>query len=241
MAVAKSFQSYKIIDGPVVGKNGKEYVTVEKPDGLVKTVRWYSPAEYEKLYNEPAPETENKKSQKEVLGFEKGYITIFQGDTFPHKEWMKEHGARYHKVYGWYFISTMDMPEDIPEGIKAVRLPWEVVGDENGKLYNDDVVKAAVDFVLFEPDPSQFVGEIGDKLNVTVTIERAVPLQGYYGPSMMHIMRDADKNVYVWTTAARQLTEGRTYTLRGTVKDHKVYHATRQTILTRCRVIEKED
>lgn len=241
MAVAKSYQSYKVIDGPVVGANGKEYVTVEKPNGLVKTVRWYSPAEYEKLYKEPAPDAVPQKTQKEILGFEKGYITIFKGDTYPHKEWMKDNGARYHRVYGWYIISTMDVPQDIPEGLEPIQLPWEAVGGEDGKLYNDDVIKAAVDRLMFEPDPSQFVGEIGDRLLVTVKIERAVQLQGYYGPSTMHIMRDAEQNVYVWTTAARQLTEGRTYTLRGTVKDHKVYRATQQTILTRCKIIEKED
>ena len=239
--VAKSYQGLKIVDGPVVGKNGKEYVTVEKTNGTVKTVRWYSANEYARLYGEPAPDADilTERSQKKMLGFENGYITIFKGDTYPCKEWMKEHGARYHRVYGWYIISTMNVPEELPEGITPIKLPWEVVGDENGNLYNDEVVKAAVDFLLFDPDPSQFVGSIGEKIKVTVTVEKAVNLQSYYGQSRMHIMRDENSNVFVWTTAARVLAEGEQYTLMGTIKDHKVYKATRQTILTRCKIIDK--
>ena len=51
---------------------------------------------------------------------------------------------------------------------------------------------------------------------------------------------DEDKNVFVWTTASRTLQVGEQYTVKGTVKEHKMYKHTKQTILTRCRCQEVE-
>ena len=55
----------------------------------------------------------------------------------------------------------------------------------------------------------------------------------------MHIMEDADQNVYVSTTAAKSWSEGTVHQIRGTVKDHKTYKNTKQTVLTRCTELKK--
>lgn len=233
--VAKSYEGLNQICEPYM-VNGRMYVKVEMGNGNVKQVRAYSAKEYEKFYH-VKPVVENEKTQKEVLGFKNGYITIFKGDTYSCKDWFKENGARYTRLWGWSFSSEMEVPADLPAGVEAMRLEWDVVGDGDS-LKSDDTVKAVVEAMTFEPDESEYQGEVGQRLELEVVIEKAIRLDGYYGPSTMHIMRDADGNAYVWTTASKSWEEGAEKHIRGTVKDHKTYHNVKQTVLSRCAEVK---
>ena len=233
--VAKSYQGLKINDEPYI-LNGRQYVHVVTKSGSLKQVRWYSDAEYRKMYPEEA-KTNFKvyKTQKQVLGFDNGYITIFKGNTYEDKEYFKFNSARYHKIWGWYFISTEPLPDDIPDDVTPVRLDWSLVGNDDDTLKNDSEVIAAVESLIYDKDPSEYAGAVGDKIEVTVTVEKAIQLDGYYGPSTMHIFRDSDENCYVWTTAAKNWEVGSEHKITGTIKDLKTYRGVRQTVLTRCR------
>lgn len=60
MAVAKSYQNYKILSVPYIkpnGKNKNKYIKVQKDaDSPIKEVRWYTNAEYRKKYGaDPLP------------------------------------------------------------------------------------------------------------------------------------------------------------------------------------------
>lgn len=234
MPTARSYQNLEIVKEPYYA-NGRAYVQVMMPSGSVKTVRWYTEAELKKYGKSAAPAaSEPKKAPREALGFgEKGYITIFKGDTYASKDWFKIHGAKYTKAWGWAFAE--DVPEELPLGVEAIQLPWEMVSQENGELKPDEQIKEAVDSLIYEPDDSEFVGEIGDRMEIEVTIEKAIDLNGYYGLSTMHIMRDNySGNVFVWTTASKHWEEGVVKTIRGTVKDHRTYRNVNQTVLTRC-------
>lgn len=235
--VAKSFQAFTQESEPFEVK-GKMYVNVRNPKtGTSRTVRWYSEKEYAKLYPEAKIQNEINpnqfKTQKEVLGFEKGYITIFKGDTYPYLEWYQKSAARYTRWWGWYFISTEPVPADVPN--EPIQLPWELVGNEDGTLFNEDRVKAAVESLIYDKGSSEFQGNIGDRLEVTVTVQRVIKLENGFGTSNMHIMTDDFGNEYVWNTAAKCWAIGDTKLIRGTVKDHRVYKNQHQTILTRCQ------
>lgn len=179
------------------------------------------------------------KTQKEALGFgENQFITIFKGKTYPHKDWFKENGARYTKFWGWSFSN--EIPEELPIDLTAIRLDWDVVGNADGSLKPEDIIKTAIDNLLYDPDPSIFVGTVGDRLELDVQVERAIDIDGCYGHSTMHIMRATDGNIFVWTTAAKSWEENSIHHIRGTVKDHRIYRNTNQTILTRCCEVKKK-
>lgn len=241
MPVAKSYQSLEIV-GDVFISSGRQYVNVKLKSGKLKTARWYSDAEYRKMYPE-APAVDRSadpyyKSQKEVLGFTKGYITIFKGDTYAEIDWFRASIARYARWWGWYIISTEEVPVDLPAGIEAIRLPWELVGQEDGKLKPEHLVKEAVEALIYESGTSEFVGEIGERIELTLTVIRAIKIENDYGHSIIHIMEDDCGNVYVWITAAKNWSEGSVKTVRSTVKDHQIYKNTKQTVLTRCMEIK---
>ena len=86
---------------------------------------------------------------------------------------------------------------------------------------------------MYEPSSSEYIGSIGERLELTLTVEKAVVLEGEH-PSTLHVMRDNCGNCYVWTTAAKNWAVGSTHHIRGTLKEHKMFRNEKQNILTRC-------
>ena len=234
--VAKSYQNYIPVSEVYKIKN-KSYINMKNPlTDKVKACRWYSDAEYKRLYPD-APSTDSV-NQKLIFGFTKGYITLFKGDTYTNLEWFKQSNARYATHFGWYIVSTEEVPADLPSDIIPIRLEWETVAKDETTLKPYDEVKDIVEALLHDPSPSVFVGAIGDRIEVELTVQKAIPIQSAWGVNTLHVMVDEYENVYTWTTAARQLVEGNTYLVRGRVKGHDTYKGTKQTVLTRCMIGE---
>ena len=237
--VAKSYQNLEQIGEPYT-INGRMYIKVRTKSGTEKQVRAYSEKEFMRLWGCIAPQTQSSstKSLKEVLGFTKGYITIFSGDTYAALEWFRMSIARFHKLFGWYIVSTDELPQDIPTCVEPKQLLWTKVAKDDNTLLPDSAVLAAVNELIYPPSTSQFVGKEGDRIERTLAVKRTIPLEGDYSPSTMHIMVDEEGNEFVWITSARTLEQGMIYNVRGTIKAHKVYQNTRQNYLTRCYVTE---
>ena len=237
--VAKSFQSMQQLGEPFL-ENDKMYVQVKnEKTGTVRKVRWYTEIEYAKIYGEKIEKPVSEFiHQKQALGFEKGYITIFKGDTYANLEWFQGSIARYCKWWGWYIVSTDEIPQDIPEGIVPVQLVWELVGTEQGCLKPDEDVKIGVESVLYESSNSEFIGNVGERLTLTLKVIAAHQKDGVYGLSTIHYLEDDNGNHYLWNTSAKSWNPGEQYELKGTVKDHKIVKNVKTTILTRCSLLK---
>lgn len=242
MTVAPSFQNFPVEGEPFIS-GGKQYVNVKNPKtGKIRTVRWYSEKEYAKLYPSTPEEKSNDpyyKSQKELLGFEKGYITAFIGDTYAYKDYLKSIGCKYTRWWGWYIKSTEELPSDLPAGLTPVKLYWEPMAKNDKWLKGDEEIKKYVDSQIYEPTDSEYVGSIGERLDLYVTIEKIVPLENNFGHSNMYLMRDDCGNAFVWTTSSSKNWQAGEYKhIRGTVKDHREYKHDKQTILNRCTEVK---
>ena len=53
--VAKSYQTLEIVQEPF-SENGRLYVKVKTKKGTIKKVRWYSEAEYARMYPDAEPQ-----------------------------------------------------------------------------------------------------------------------------------------------------------------------------------------
>ena len=234
MAVAPSFQKYPTYGEPYE-KNGRQYIRIIYPDGHHREVRWYAETPSK------VPQGKVLRSLKEVLGFSKGYITIFKGDTYSLLEWFQEEPkCRYHKFFGWYVISEDELPT-LPAGIEPIQLYWENVAfEDEDALKGESAIKEHIDSLMYEPSNSKWQGEIGERLELELLCVKVIELEGgYYGPSNFHLFSDSEGNEYCWTTASKKLEEGENYKLRGTVKNLSRYKGIEQTILTRCRILDK--
>lgn len=90
---------------------------------------------------------------------------------------------------------------------------------------------------------SQYVGEVGDKLDVVVTLERRAwfevdSFRGYGKDTVnVYTFKDDDGNALVWKTSAFiDNDEGERVRVKGRVKSHDEYRDEKQTYLSRCKV-----
>lgn len=238
--VAKSYQDLPKLGEPFV-VDGKKYINVQMKSGKSKTVRTYNEKEYAKLYGSmqplPADFDTYYKPQKEVLGFVKDYITIFKGVDNSNEDWFKTSPCRYCVHWGWYLPSDMKLTNELPFGVESVRLDWERVGAPSGKLFSPEAVRKAVDVILYPSSTGSFVGEIGQRIEVTLTVERSIPIEGNYGHSTIHIFSSPEGNTFVWTTAAKSWGVGSVHRVKGTIKAQNIYKGVNQNVLKNVREV----
>lgn len=138
--VAKSYEGLPVVEEEYT-KSGRTYCKVRTNKGTIKEIRTYTEAEYNKMYGvtkiTPIAESYN---QKKMLGFDKGYITIFKGAVAANEEFFSKSNARCCVAWGWYIVSTEDVPE-LPHGVSAVRLNWEDVAANDKMLKPIEEVK----------------------------------------------------------------------------------------------------
>ena len=228
MPVAKSYKDLPRLCEPFEAK-GRMYTKVRTKNGSEKIVRWYTTEQYSEDISE---EYKRIRSIKDVLGFETGPITIFKGGSYEDSEYFQLSKARYNRYWGWHFISTDEVPKDLPLDVEPITLHWEQVSKDGVNLMPESELKKVIEDIIYEPTQSQYAGEVGDRIEKQLTVIKAIPFE----TSTMHIFEDTDKNEYVWSTGAKKLPVGATYQLRGTIKKLQKYHNSRQTVLTNCRV-----
>lgn len=220
-----------------------------------QTVRWYTDAQRasmdraaEKRAAAKAEKDEERRikfSARNAFGFgEEGYIFLVYGDNERIKSWreeLPEHTVWYNETFGWFIPATREYDGlEFPEDIHFAKLEWNAVRDvndsENLQMIAHEEVRKIVEQMIYEPSKSEFQGEINTWLEKEVKITKNITLDSHYGESHMHIMEDADGNVYVWTTASKNLEEGKTFMLKMKVKEHKEYKGVKQTVVYYCKV-----
>ena len=233
--VAKSYQKMVLVNEPYIKENGKSYqLVLNENTGKIKEVRWYDEEEYYKMYPEDRPEEKLFTNQKKILGFDEGYITIFKGDIEKYEWWFERSIARFHRVWGWYIVSTEMIPFDLPADIEPIQLFWDKVGQSTGELRDEETVAAVVNSMLHGIHPSTFQGNIGDRLDLNITVIKSRQIENHFGKKSEHTFEDANGNHYTWDTSAKFWAEGSVKHIRGSVKEHKIINNIQTTVLTRC-------
>jgi hypothetical protein len=86
---------------------------------------------------------------------------------------------------------------------------------------------------------SQHIGNVGDKVTLTITIDRIVVIEGHYGTNYINIARDQHGNVVTYKGQTDIGLKGETTTVKATVKEHTLYDGVKQTIIQRPKVLEE--
>ena len=238
--VAPSFQNLMIVSDPYK-ENGRAYVSVKNPaTNKVRKVRWYTEDEFRRAFPAAKVETENKigmQKQNIALGFHKGYVHLFKGEfTEDNLDWFKlNKEICYNVVFGWFLPSNYELPKGMPEGFELVKLDWDRIAATPETMVAPDKAKEVVNELLYPASPSQYQGEIGSSITARLTVYNRTSKDTIYGLQHTHFFKDADDNVYAWSTTAKCLTIGQTYDVRGQVKAHTSYKNIKTTWLTRCR------
>jgi len=80
---------------------------------------------------------------------------------------------------------------------------------------------------------------VGDKVTLTITVDRIVVLKSeFYGDNYITIARDERGNVVTYKGKTDIGNKGDTTTVKASVKEHTVYNGVKQTIIQRPKVLE---
>ena len=85
---------------------------------------------------------------------------------------------------------------------------------------------------------SKHIGNVGDKVTLTITVERVIALESFYGVTYITIARDEQGNVITYKGNSSIGDKGDTNTIKATIKEHTIYNDIQQTIIQRPRVLE---
>jgi len=89
-----------------------------------------------------------------------------------------------------------------------------------------------------------FHGTKGQREDFVLTLVRILTFEGYYGKTYLHIFENDKGSAFTWWASRFPDTdyrEGDTMVVKGTVKDHNDYNGTKQTVLTRCKIMEVKE
>jgi hypothetical protein len=85
---------------------------------------------------------------------------------------------------------------------------------------------------------SEWIGTEGKRENFVLTFKACFSFSSYYGVTHFNHFEDASGNKVLWKASVDcDFTKDQTYTILGTVKKHGEYKGTKQTELSRCKVV----
>jgi len=85
---------------------------------------------------------------------------------------------------------------------------------------------------------SQHIGTVGDKVTLTITVERIIVLESQFGTNYITIARDEQGNAITYKGKTDIGGKGDTTTVKASIKDHTVYSGVKQTVIQRPKVVE---
>ena len=236
MAVAKTYEKMEISGEPFV-ENKRMYVNVITPKGL-KKVRWYSDAEYRRMYPDAVVAHDVMDfNAKHVFGFEEtGYITIYKGSDV--EGWANEDrtNIRFNCTFGFYTPGRLDTPHLI-DGIEPIRLMWEEVMDHDDRMRPHAEVQKIVAAKLGTLSNSVYQGAINEWLQKTVVVKEKNSNETHFGTKHTYVLEDSDSNSYIWETGAKDFEIGKTVSLKMKVKEHKEINGIPTTVVWYCKVM----
>lgn len=233
------------------------------------TTRWVErTAEYEaKLNRQRLDKLKRQAPEKnasflEKHGFNKaGEIWLVLGNTYPIKDELKAKGSRFNPMFGWTFNSAVE-GYDLHKLSKDDKVSYT---DYNGTNCVDTIVHATKltgimcfmdevglvshiknikkQYELSHAEPTSYVGQIGERLDLTLTLVKIFSYTTVYGATCIgatciHKFSDIEGNTLFWKTSPKGMEEGSTYSVRGTIKEHSEYNGQKQTVITRCKYME---
>ena len=242
MAVAKTYAKMEISGEPFM-ENKRMYVNVVSPKGL-KKVRWYSDAEYRRMY--PGEVVESGKhnimdfNARHAFGFgDLGYIWIYRGNERSLEQFVESHHESFRRnlTFGYYTPSHISVC-NLPDSITPIRLNWEQVMDHDDRMKSHEEVRKMIEELLYEESASKYQGEVNDWLTKKVYVREKKTADTRFGDKHTYSLVDAEGNTYVWETGAKNYACDTTVSLKMKVKEHKEINGEKVTVVWYCKEVK---
>jgi len=232
MPVAKTY-AHMEIQGEPFSENKRMYVNVLAPKGI-KKVRWYSDAEYARMYpNEVKDEPEFNAYR--AFGFDNSnYITLYKGRNV--EEWAENdrHNIWNNLIFNYYTPGRLELP-NLTEGIEAVQLKWEQVAAKGNTMKPAEEVQKIVQSLIGMVSNSEYQGEKDEWIQKEVVVREKKSRDSRYGEKHTYVLVDAENNTYVWETNTKDYAINVAISLKMKVKEHKEINGEKVTVVWYCK------
>lgn len=227
MPVAKTYENCDLKSEPFK-ENGRWYVIIITKKGDDKKVRWYTEAEYARMY----PTAKGGLVSKDIMmtfnarhafGFdEPGFIYIFRANANQVQNWAQAEWppkAWRNETFGFYTPSRLNI--EPPQELNPIKLTWDEVKQDDIHMKSHEEVKRYVD-VLIGPAASETCEwEINDWIEKEVKIGTKETNESRYGAKHRYGMFDNEGHQFIWETGARDYKVDMVVTLKMKVKEVK--------------------
>lgn len=149
---------------------------------------------------------------------------------------------------------TRELRHDIHEKYIGIA----VYGFFSAKQNHDRMVakKVAEEKRAIENAKVEYYGAVGDKFELTLTFDKTFGFEGAYGFTYIHLFHDDENHCFKWSSSNGtykveydktadfggveycEFEVGHKYIMKGTVKAHNEYKNVKQTVITRCKVLD---
>ena len=90
-----------------------------------------------------------------------------------------------------------------------------------------------------EKAASEWIGEVGKRVELALTCYHVVTLESHYGVSFLHLCKDPNGNTVVYKgSCALFPIKGEAKLVKATIKDHGVRDGVKQTVISRPKIAE---
>lgn len=163
------------------------------------------------------------------------------GNTYSIKDELKALGCKFNYTVGWFFSKQLDnytcqRLEEKDVLTDSIYVEWKTPKDVESLLIENQHK---------EDDLSEWQGEIGERLDLYLHIDRKFESEYTFAKGMwgtttnyMYLMSDKDDNKYKWSTG-KSYEEDSNVHFKATVKEHTEYKGVKQTVLTRCTLVKE--
>lgn len=258
--VAKVYEGYPQVGSAYTREeDNKNYIDVLTEDGEIKSVRVYTIEQYnfllgmqyqkDKMAEERRKVAESYNEERKInAGFKEGYIIAVLGDTYDHKEFLKNSGAKFSNSFKWYFEGGKEPVHSLEKtGYKTFfnhpvrKITWEEASEEieNGCIRLKPVNELAklLEFEYERQGTSEHKGILGDFYSGLFHLYNRDIIDGSKGRHALNFLKDNKGNVFLWNTSIKDMPDYGIYSLGGIVAGHTTYRGERQTILADVVVI----
>lgn len=84
---------------------------------------------------------------------------------------------------------------------------------------------------------NEYYGEVGKREDFNLKCVACYVSEGYYGITYVNKFIDDSGRTFVWFTSTKGFEQGEQVTIKGTIKEHSEYNNEKQTVLTRCKIL----
>lgn len=147
-------------------------------------------------------------SLAEKYGFNpEGKIYVVTGNTYEIREELREAGAKYRGGINWYFLEKQDRYPTIELSYEECLNIYPEYGTMSWKDLTE--VQAVLNSKIpTEEDPSQYVGQVGERLDLVVTFKKRstyeIPSYAGWGTDAggINVFRDDAGNCFIWKSTS---------------------------------------